>query len=270
MTTIFTNDQAAALDEVAGAVAPSSVVLIGAGAVGWHLGARMDWRFTADLDLILAVDLDGFATLPARLPGWTQNERREHEWHSPRGVRFDLVPAGPALLAKGSLVWPRSGHVMQLVGLELAFRHAVRVSVGAHAVGVAPIHVLALLKMGSWMDSPAREHDLIDIAHMMEGWIPDDDERRWDDDVVETQLAHEDVSAYLLGREIAAIAAPHHREVVQRFLAIVEDEGRSAHGLMLRRGPMSWRNDDDDDGRLTRRLTAFRRGMGLPVAPPRD
>lgn len=51
---------------------------------------------------------------------------------------MDIVPAGPGLLAAGSLTWPESGYRMNLLGLRLAFDHHVRIAIDdRHYVEVA-------------------------------------------------------------------------------------------------------------------------------------
>ena len=96
--------------------------------------------------------------------------------------------------------------------------------------------------------------------HVPMAWLPIDDERRYDDEVLADQVPYDDVPALLLGRAIATVARAPHLEVVRRFLDRVGDEANSAHGLMLKHGPVAWRNDED---RLVRRLAALRRGIGL-------
>lgn len=254
----FTPAQEEALADVSDAVGLAPVVLIGAAAIDLHV--PMGWRRTQDLDLVVAIDLDTFHALPSHLPGWTRDPRREHAWRSPRCVDVDLVPAGPSLRAKGEVVFPRSGNVMDLSAIDLAFEHAVQFPCAARTVSVAPIEVLSVLKMVSWLDSPHRQHDLADLAHVIESWLPVDDDRRYDDDVLIEQVPHDDVPALLLGRAIAAIARAPHLDVVRRFLDRVGDERNAAHGIMLKLAPVSWRNDEDC---LDRRLAALRRGVGL-------
>ena len=252
--------QEEALHQLTAAVAPAQVVLIGAAAVGVHV--PMTWRRTSDLDLVLAIDVDAFGALSSRLPGWSHDRRREHVWRSPLGVELDLVPAAASLRGEQHLVFPASGNEMDLTGIDLAFAHAVPTRLGGCVVNVAPIEVLTVLKMVAWLDSPHRLHDLEDLAHILDAWLPLDDERRYDDAVVAAQVPYDDVPALLLARAIRAVARKPHRAVVQRFLDHVGDERRAAHGYLQSRGPMSWRNDED---LLPRRLAAFREGLSSDV-----
>lgn len=250
--------QEEALQQITDAVAPAQVVLIGAAAIGVHV--PMTWRGTSDLDLVLAIDVDVFGALSSRLPGWRCEPRREHAWKSPRGVELDLLPAGASLRGEETLVFPGSGNEMDLTGIDLAFGHAVLTRLGGCVVHIAPVEVLAVLKMVAWLDSPHRLHDLEDLAHILEAWLPLDDERRYEDDIVAAQVPYDDVPALLLGRAIRAVAKEPHRDVVRRFLDHVSDERRGAHGYLQSRGPISWRNDD---ALLPRRLAALREGVGI-------
>lgn len=256
--TLLDPAQEEALQQITDAVAPAQVVLIGAAAVGVHV--PMTWRRTSDLDLVLAIEVDAVDALSSRLSGWSHDPRREHVWRSPRGVELDLVPAAASLRGTKTLVFPASGNEMDLTGIDLAFEHAVPTRLGDCTVNVAPIEVLAVLKMVAWLDSPHRLHDLEDLAHILEAWLPLDDERRYDDAIVAAQVPYDDVPALLLGRAIRAIAREPHRDVVRRFLDHVGDERRGAHGYLQSRGPISWRNDDE---LLPRRLAALRAGVGI-------
>lgn len=254
----FTPAQERTLRDVLDAVAPAEVVLIGATAVGLYV--PMEWRKTHDLDLVLAIGVAALDQLPERLHGWRRDPRREHVWYSPHGVDVDLVPAGPAERAHGEVTFPRSGNVMDLTAIGLAFEHARQVAIGDRHLGVAPLEVLVILKMSSWLDSPHRQHDLADLAHILESWLPIDDDRRYDDDVIAEQIPYDDVPALLLGRLIAAITKEPHHEIVRRFLAQVGDERHFAHGTMLKYGPSSWRTYEE---LFDRRLAALQRGLGF-------
>lgn len=53
----FAPQQVEALVDFAARLAPTPMVLIGAAAVGCHV--PMDWRRTEDLDLVVAIELEG-------------------------------------------------------------------------------------------------------------------------------------------------------------------------------------------------------------------
>jgi predicted nucleotidyltransferase len=250
-------DGEVAIEQLAAALSPATVVLVGASAIDRHL--PLTWRKTNDLDIVAAIELDTFHGLADKLPGWSPS-RSEHAWTSPQGSHVDILPAGPSLLANGSLTFPRSGNTMTLIGLDLAFAHAEALQVRSQHIGVAPLPVLLVLKMISWLDRPDRTHDLQDIAQILDEWLPEGDDRRYEEDVFAASLDHDAVPPFVLGRALATILKPPHRERVARFLARVADEDSHHHYQMRRLGPYG--RFDDGDSPVTPRLAAFRQGLG--------
>ncbi len=258
----FTNHQIDALADVARAWKDKPFTLIGASALHHHIA--LSWRQTQDLDLTVAIELDELDTSIALLDGWRRDARLEHQWRSPRGVKVDIVPAGPSLLASGTLVWPTSGFRMNLAGLDLALAHWVPLELpGGTVIRVAALPAIVVLKMASWLDRPGdRDRDLSDLAHLLDEFLDAGDERRYDDHVLAQGLGYDEVGPYVLGRELATIATPSHRRLIERFLARVGDPNDAPHAQMLRLGPASWRRDrDDDDEALGLRLAALLRGF---------
>lgn len=86
------------------------------------LACQMDrhWRKTNDLDLTVVAEEADLAVRLCGL-GWKRHERYEQRWTSKQGVVVDALPAAPACLAQGKLVFAESGHVMSLVGFDLGF-----------------------------------------------------------------------------------------------------------------------------------------------------
>ncbi len=170
---------------------------------------------------------------------------------------MDILPAGPRLLDAGRIAWSDE-HVMSLAGMDLAFKHAEqRKVVHGYTAWVAPPRVVAMLKMSAYCDRPAeRERDLEDIAHLLASYVDDDSDRRWDEAVdQEFDLA----PAYLMGLDVGrTLETETHRAVVERFMSRVEDSESSIHAQMLRRGPATWRHEENA---LARRLAAFTLGL---------
>lgn len=230
-------------------------VLVGAAAVQCHL--KTD-RETHDLDIVLAVAVEELPAGLDRLDGWQRHPRFEHRWSGPGDAQLDLVPGGPELLRQGHVDWP-SGYRMRLIGLEHAFARAVGLAIPGGVLRVADLASLALLKMVAFQDRPAdRERDLIDLAFVMEGYIGDDDDRRWEAPATTEQLPVELVAPYLLGFDMAGFATERDRQVISRFLALALDENDSLLERMRRRAPISWRSSDDAAGQ---RIIAFQRGF---------
>jgi predicted nucleotidyltransferase len=127
--------------------------LIGAGALHAH---RPDYfRETKDLDITVSVSVDEFGSAMQGLPEFARHKTKEHEWMGPAGVRLDIIPAGPTLIAAGGLVWPESGHHMSLVGFRLALERCAPKQMGPGlTVPVAPLDVIVLLKMVAYLDRP--------------------------------------------------------------------------------------------------------------------
>lgn len=250
----LTAGQIEALTELEAVWPDAKAVIIGATALGFYYA--MQWRQTADVDLIVAVEIEDFPGALISRPGWKQHPRKEHELISPTGAKIDLLPAGPRLLEAGAITWP-SGHVMSLAGVDLAFEHAETHLVSAdRSALVAPPSVVGVLKMVSYCERPAdRERDLEDLAHLLGGYVDDDSDRRFAE-----ALGHEfeAAPAYLFGLDVGRITkAAFHRGLVDRFLDRVLDPDRVEHAMMQSHGPAQWRSGDD----LARCLQAFMAGL---------
>jgi predicted nucleotidyltransferase len=251
-------DHVAALAEIAETWPGRAAVIIGATALGFYVDMR--WRQTDDVDLVVAVDIDELEQIVQR-PGWRQHPRKEHEFRSPRGARVDILPAAAALIERGSISWP-SGHVMSLAGMDLAFAHCSLHNAGASLhVAVAPPPVVTVLKMAAFLDRPPeRERDLGDIAYLLDLYIDDESDRRWDEAAA---LDFDLAPAFLLGRDIGRLAGASHRVLVAQFLERVADPDSVFHARMARLGPIAWPGEADA---LARRLAAFGQGFeGVPA-----
>jgi len=183
----------------------------------------------------------------------------EHRWYSPRGEIVDIIPAGPELLRKGELQWPRSGHRMSLTGLRLAFERRLPVLVAPSlTLMVAPIPVLTVLKIVAYHDRPQeRERDLADLAYILTEYDPED---RFSDEVLEMGLTYEAVGPFLLARRISVMVNDIERVEVERFVkeASDEDDPSGVQVKLLALGPPSWKRDPEE---LSQSIRAF--GLGL-------
>ena len=249
----LTSKQIKALRDLEQVWPDRNVVIIGATALGFYYD--MTWRQTADVDLILAVEFKEFPGPLANLQGWEQHKTKEHQFLSPQGEKIDILPAGPELLAAGSITWA-SGHKMSLEAMDLAFSYTAKKDCPNNYVAtVALPQVVVLLKMASYCDRPAeRERDLADIGHLLEHYENEDSERRWDE---AGEYSFELAPSFLLGLDIAAIAAPSHHELVDRFLGRVADPDSPEHALMRNRGPARWQKAEES---LSQHLDAFESG----------
>jgi len=152
---------------------------------------------------------------------------------------------------------------MNLTGMRLALERAITFEVEPElSIAVAPVAVIAVLKMISYMDRPAqRERDLHDLAHILENHVPPDEERRFAPDVLDAAVAYEHASAYLLGRDLRQMVNDTERKGVDDFVARVRDERHpsATQARMARLGPRSWNQDPDE---LSARVEAFVLGFG--------
>jgi len=259
----FTPGQTAALRKLCELWPDTPFVLVGASALGCFLDFR--WRATNDIDISVSIELDELPAGLDRLPGWSADSRAEHRWLAPEDVKVDILPAGPNLRRAGTLRWPRSGNEMSLLGQRLAFEQARDVQVASDlSIRVAPVPVVCVLKMVAYQDQPqARTRDLEDLAHIFDEYVPVEDQRRYTDDVHDTGLEFDVVSAYLLGRDIGALVNNEERAAVVSFIAKVRDEQdrHATQARMANVAPLSWRRDPEA---LLVRLEAFERGLGSP------
>jgi predicted nucleotidyltransferase len=139
-----------ALRSLRAAYPDAEIAIIGATALAFHID--MTWRTSVDLDLVIAVaaaDLD-----PSRLPGWRRHPKLEHSWKTDQGVLVDLVSAPTEALDAGELVWPASGHRMNLIGIRQGLQSSKVQLAPDVSVTVASVPALALMKMSAFVDRP--------------------------------------------------------------------------------------------------------------------
>lgn len=256
----FTTGQSQALRQLAELWRDTRFCLIGASALAYQIDLP---RQTGDLDMSVSVSVDELAAGLARLEGWKRNPKKEHEWLSPTGVKVDVLPAGPSLLAAGEIIWPGTGARMNLTGMRLALERGITFEVEPGlSIPVAPVAVIAVLKMISYLDRPAeRERDLHDLAQILENHVPPDDDRRFAPELLDAAVPYEHASAYLLGHDLRQLVNDSERKAVDDFVARVRDERHpsATQGRMARLGPSSWNKDPDE---LLARIEVFMLGLG--------
>jgi predicted nucleotidyltransferase len=234
-------------------------IVIGAAAVGYHIG--MSWRGTLDLDLSLTAGIDEYAADLQSL-GWRRDQNAPQRWYLPEELIVDVVPANPDSVRAGRLSWP-DGSTMNLQGFRLAFVDAIRVEIApATHIRVASLRSIVVLKMSAYLDKPwERETDLADIAHILQAFAGPDADERWSPEVVELDLDYEEVSPYLLGTHLAVVVDESESALIRRFLSSLEDDtnGLATLRRMARRAPAGWRDPDS----LRSRVHALGRGLGV-------
>ena len=198
----------------------ADVVVIGATALLLSIGDI--GRFTRDVDLTVALDLNEFSQLIQRLltTGWKQSSKLEHRWVAPRQTIVDLLPAGPALRRSRSVLWPTSQFRMSLSGFDHVFASAIDVDLSADTrIRVAPVSVTALLKMIAYMEDPhRRSKDLQDIEIIL-GRYASGSDRLFSDEVFDAELPDFNMTnAFLLGLDLRGLATNEEAKYVERFL----------------------------------------------------
>jgi predicted nucleotidyltransferase len=248
--------QLADVNDLQHACAARQIDIVIIGAMAYRMFIRDVDRETEDIDIAVAIDLEELDSFYALLEGlgWKRSPRHEHRWRTSRGSLLDLLPAGPALRAKGAIEWPESGLTMSLTGFEHVFEKNVEVQVGPNLrCKVVPPPVLLLLKMASHLDEPyARTKDLLDIRRLLRLYERDSD-RLFCDEVFQAELADFQLAgAFLLGLDVSRIATVADRELITRFVRFVA--GRFRDGQPL-----------DIDGRETEefraQVGAFQKGL---------
>jgi predicted nucleotidyltransferase len=256
----FTSEQKSAFKALQRIWTKEQIVLVGASALSCFMNMR--WRQTYDLDLSVSVSLLECMSDLKKLPGWNPDPRYEQRWAAPGGVRVDIIPAGSKQLAAGEIVWPKSGNRMSLLGLRLAFENCAQIQIADDCeLRVAIIPVVAVLKMIAFQDRPDdRLKDLSDLAYILEEFLPEDDPRRFDDEVFQMGLAYEETSAFFLGKEIGRITNETELAEINSFLDIVRDESHPtfAQSKMIVSAPASWNKDPRI---LIDRIAIFERGL---------
>jgi len=255
----FLSDEVEALRALVRTWPNSEMVILGAGALRCFM--PMSWRTTEDLDLSVATSYENATAALSQLPGWSSDPRQEQRWRTPAGVAVDIVPASDEALARGYIEWPKAGFRMSLLGMRLAFEHAVALPIAADLeVRVAPIHVISVLKIVAYLDRPAaREKDLGDLAHIMHGYVGDDSDRRFSPEVPDDLTEFDDVAPFLLGRDVRATVDVEERRRISDFVALIDDEARAPRlvARMSILGPVAWRDPEE----VLKRIRAFRRGV---------
>lgn len=259
---LLASEQIEDLIDLQGAVNDLGSDLVVIGALAFRAFFRHDERHTEDIDVAVALDLDGHRLLGRALcsSGWKQHPKQEQRWGGPNNSRIDILPAGPDLREAGQLTWPQSTMVMSLLGFDHAFRHAIELEVAAGLrIKVVPPVVLFLLKVVSYLDDRQRRaKDLRDVHAILRHYEVGSD-RLYSATVLEAGLPDmEFAPAFLLGIDLAALCRPHERQLIDRFVEMFVDPTDGAFCLLLRfEGPVEPIKD-----RLCQRLRALRDGLG--------
>lgn len=254
MRDVFTPNQIADLTAIGEICAELEADLVLIGAMSLLVSMGDIGRFTRDVDLTVALDLDQFERLSERLieAGWTRAPRLEHRWTAPRQTIVDLLPAGPKLRDAGSILWPSSQFAMSLTGFEHVFTNAVDLPLRKGApIRVASPSVTILLKIIAYTDDPYRRAKDLDDIRLVLGRYEAETDRLFSDVVFDADLPDfSEANAFLLGLDLRALATKDDAAYIDRFLVhfLSRDEGEI--------------DPDDFAAKVFRgRLHAFKRGF---------
>ncbi|MEE4383231.1 MAG: hypothetical protein V2J02_14620 [Pseudomonadales bacterium] len=216
------------------------VCLIGAQArILWltHIHGLEAARATRDTDFAVQIDdWEQFAALSAHLidhHGWRKDLKQSQRFFSATDQMVDLVPCGGVAVGD-EISWPPDhAHRMDVRGFELTMSEGVHIDVGDGCqVTIAPLHVLALLKVISWWDrGTAAEKDAVDLIALLRSYADAEahDLLTLDEhlDLYELEDDHEQRGARLVGRLIAAAAETATLDLARRVLEEGIDESGS-------------------------------------------
>jgi predicted nucleotidyltransferase len=258
-------EQIEALQELQRVSLQLGIDIIVIGAIAFRVWLPDIYRQTEDVDVAIALDLEAFETFatPLSTKGWGPDARWEQRWQTAIGARVDILPIGVRARQERKIRWPRTETVMRLVGWDYAFRDAVPCDLAGLSMRVPPLHVLALLKIGAYLDNPIlREKDLADVLVILDKYS-EDDERRFSDAVLDEGLDYDEAGAFLLGQDLRSLCATTDEEsTIRSFIERVahQDFLIPAHPIRARA------RDDEDSGQSTclRQLTAFTCGFTTP------
>mgnify|MGYP005848128631 CR=1 FL=1 len=249
-----------------------SPCLIGAQArIIWleHINSLPSARATEDTDFVIQIDTwDAFRQLGDALVrdhGWRRDARQTQRFYSSLDQMVDIVPCG-GVAVDDAIHWPPDqSHRMDVRGLDIALREAVEIEVSQDlTIRVAPLPVLALLKLVSWRDrSVGREKDAEDLVSILKVYVETDEasallEQALHLSLYELEDSDEARGARLLGRQVGAVAAGSTLGLVQEILAMELDPDGQLQLVLF--GARALRGDNADDRALAL-LDAFRRGV---------
>lgn len=222
MKDVLTPNQMADLAAISEICAELEADLVLIGAMSLLVSMGDIGRFTRDVDLTVALDLDEFARLTDRLTvaGWTRAPKLEHRWIAPHQTMVDLLPAGPKLRSAGSIQWPISELEMSLTGFEHVFANAVDLPLanGAH-IRVTPPIVTVLLKIIAYTDDPYRRAKDLDDIRLVLGRYEAGSDRLFSDAVFDAALPDfSEANAFLIGLDLRGLATNDDVAYIERFL----------------------------------------------------
>lgn len=221
--------------------------LVGATALLLH-GVDLP-RITQDLDVVVAMEGD-FADLLTKLTTFGfQRTRIPHRLLSPQDIQLDVLPVTEKSARTGVIEWP-DGNKMSAVGLNEALAHAEDIQLSTCTVCVAPLPILAGLKLiASASDQRRGKGDVNDFLECLAQFELQGERRFSVCDLTDTELIFDQAGAFLLGYELKKAAQPPTLQAINDVLQNMDNEsGLNRH----------WRSEEEAEDLLR----IFRVGFG--------
>lgn len=251
---MFTEAQHAALASLRMLYPGQKLVVLGATAL--RLQGRLS-RFTADVDLAIALELNEYPGPIASDEAWKPDRTQPHTWIYRDEVEVDLLPAGPALLQQGYIEW-RAGFRMSLEGFGLLFSEPLPVADACHDISMATVTLVAYLKMIAWLDRPEqRSRDLEDLGELFSTYLDEGNDAHFERMLQATQqgVAYPAAIPFLLGQDIGSLAQT--ASTAQRFVEALEGPYQWMRSRFQRHASL------DEDPKFLASWAAFKTGLGV-------
>lgn len=191
--------------------------LIGATALLLH---RIDLpRTTQDLDVVVAIHGSFTDTLDELVARGFRRTKTAHRVVSPQGTQVDILPVSHKSAKTGVIAWP-DGTTMTAVGLKEALDLAVHVLLPDCEIRVAPLPILAGLKLiASTSEQRRGKDDLNDLLECLEQYELQGERRFSVYDLTDKELTFDQAGAYLLGHELKTAVQPVTLRAVRAALS---------------------------------------------------
>lgn len=206
-------------------------------------------RATQDLDVVAAIRRSFKEALDELVPRGFRRTKTAHRLLSPKGTQIDILPVTAESRKTGVISWP-DGTTMTAVGLAEALDRALDVCLLDCTIRVAPLPVLAALKLLA-STSPDRhgKNDLNDFLECLEQYELQGERRFSVYDLTEETLSFDQAGAFLLGHELKSVAHPRTMQSVREVLAAMSTPSLE-----------SIRTETED--RMQKLVRGFRLGLG--------
>lgn len=189
-------------------------------------------RETLDADFIVAVrGWKDYERLMSALGKENFQPTRMDHRLARDGALIDVLPVGREIAPEGKLVWPKSEHVMNIVGCEEALECATPLQLQPGLeIPVVTIPAFTMLKIMAFGDRKDRaskwKSDAKDILYCMDRYEDiRQSERRYSVPEGLAGIDVNDLGASLLGMDLAKLnLRPQARSEIRRFLQQADDE----------------------------------------------